>query len=370
MHARGLITGRVGFHHVPTEQGEYFVEAGVAAQVCVVEVGVAAVAEPNVGRNQSQTRFVRILSAVVIQVQEGLRVDVRLPLIHGDVAHLPGVGIIVIEPYRRRQAIHQHIVPLVEDRDSPIAIGQTRKAEGTIRGALGKGKVQAIRVSEAHVALRESEAAVVAAAVQALIRRAAHTLGRDHACHGVGAIRTGDVRVGAVANVLLAGVDDGRVGETNRDVESGRTVLLEEARLADAEEGVMRLLAVQCIGLEPLLAAGNSIRCGCSHHAVSSRHQVGNHCLARDRGQGRAVRLELRTGHDLTGDAQLAAIAAIRRHTRGRLRGKRARIQACFRIEGSGQAVGQRHVEHVVAHLPGRIARSAGIIEQLEGETT
>src|SRR2546427_558970 len=42
----------------------------------------------------------------------------------------------------------------------------------------------------------------------------------------------------------------------------------------------------------------------------------------------------------------------------------RAGIQSGIWIDRSGQAVRQRHVEHVVGHLPGRITRAAGIVEE------
>ena len=52
----------------------------------------------------------------------------------------------------------------------------------------------------------------------------------------------------------------------------------------------MGLLAVQSVGLEPLFAARNPVGAGRGHHAVPSRHQVGNDGLARQRGQSCAVR--------------------------------------------------------------------------------
>ena len=49
--------------------------------------------------------------------------------------------------------------------------------------ALGEREVFAVRISQAYVALGESEAIVRTAAVESLIRRAAHARGRDRACH-------------------------------------------------------------------------------------------------------------------------------------------------------------------------------------------
>ena len=48
--ARVLVSGRVGFHHVPAEQRKYLVEASIAVQVSIVEVRETAIAETNVCR--------------------------------------------------------------------------------------------------------------------------------------------------------------------------------------------------------------------------------------------------------------------------------------------------------------------------------
>src|SRR5205823_2796646 len=103
----------------------------------------------------------------------------------------------------------------------------------------------AVRISKAHEALREGEAIVRAAAIKSLIRRAAHALGRDGARQSIGAVRAGDGRVNARANARLAGIDDLRVGKADGHMVSRRPILLEEARLADPEERIVRLLAVQ-----------------------------------------------------------------------------------------------------------------------------
>src|SRR5207253_8861108 len=116
--------------------------------------GVAAVAETDVGRHQRKTWLVCVLNSVVVQVEEALGVDIRLPLVHGDLSQIDCASIDgVVEPDRRRQAIDQHVVPLVEDGDSPITIGKTGEGELTIRVALGKGEILAVSIAEAHVAL-------------------------------------------------------------------------------------------------------------------------------------------------------------------------------------------------------------------------
>ena len=145
------------------------------------------------------------------------------------------------------------------------------------------------------------------AAVEPLIGRAAQTLAGDFAGDRViaGVRRAGwrAVRVGAVADVGLARIDDRRIRETNADVVRRRPELLEVAGLADSGEYVVRLLAVQSVGLEPLFASGNAVSRRGGDDAPASRHQVGNDRLAGERRQRFAVGLVLRAGHDHAGDA-------------------------------------------------------------------
>ena len=60
VHSRGLVASGIGLDHVPVEQREDFVEAGIAVQVGVVEVREAAIAEANVGRDQRKSRLGRL----------------------------------------------------------------------------------------------------------------------------------------------------------------------------------------------------------------------------------------------------------------------------------------------------------------------
>ena len=69
--ARALVAGRIGFDHVPAEQREDLVEAGVAAQIRIVEIGVAAVAEAIVGRHQREAFFVTVPNTVAVLIEEG-----------------------------------------------------------------------------------------------------------------------------------------------------------------------------------------------------------------------------------------------------------------------------------------------------------
>src|SRR5207253_1754445 len=96
-----------------------------------------------------------------------------------------------------------------------IAIRQASERETPGVVALGECKILAVRISKAHVALREGEATVRAAAVKSLVRRAAHALGCDGARQSIGAVRARDGRVSAAANARLAGIDDSRVGKAD-----------------------------------------------------------------------------------------------------------------------------------------------------------
>src|SRR5215467_1044135 len=94
---RALITSGVGFDYVPAEQREHLIESGVAAQVGVVEVGVAAVAEANISRYQSKTLLVGVTHTVLVRIEERRRVDVGLPLVHGNLAHVSATRIRVAD---------------------------------------------------------------------------------------------------------------------------------------------------------------------------------------------------------------------------------------------------------------------------------
>ena len=158
----------IGFDHIPAEQREYFIEAGIAVQVGVVEIGEAAVAEPDVGRHQRQSRLYRPADAVAVLVEERAGVDVRLPLVHGNLdAKLHRWRAAQSTTDRRGKAVHQHVVPLVKHVMLPIAVREARKSEAAVGIALGEREVFAVRIAEADVALGEPKC-VVAAAVQPL----------------------------------------------------------------------------------------------------------------------------------------------------------------------------------------------------------
>ena len=82
---------------------------------------------------------------------------------------------------RSRKAVDDQIVPLVEDRDSPVAVGKTGKAEGPVGVALGEREIFLVRIAQAHVALGETGGIVRTAAIEPLIRRTAQARGRNPA---------------------------------------------------------------------------------------------------------------------------------------------------------------------------------------------
>ena len=167
--------------------------------------------------------------------------------------------------------------------------------------ALDERKVGAVRVAQADVALGEGKAVARAAAVEPLIWRTAHARGGDMTFHLVAASDAG-------AQAREAIIDDLRIGEADGDVISSRTEFLEVGRLADAHERIVGLLAVQSIGLQPLLAACNPVGVGRGDHTISALIEVVDHGLAGERRQGRAVRLVLRAGNDHADDALLGSI--------------------------------------------------------------
>src|SRR2546429_353790 len=207
--------------------------------------------------------------------------------------------------------------------DSPIPVRKTGQGERSIGVALGEREVFAVWISKAYVALSERKATVVAAAVEPLIRRAAHARGCDHASDSICAARdAGNGRVSAVADSRFAAIDDCWIGKADRYVESRWSILLEVAWFLDPEERIMCLLAVQSVRLEPFFPSRNPVGPRRGHHAVPSRHQVGHDGLTCQRRRSQTVRFERRAGYDRSSDARLSWI--VRSHPR--ILGNRAGI--------------------------------------------
>ena len=284
MGAGVLVAGDIGFNRVPTEQRECLVEVGGTGEVGDQPVRQAAVAVSDGDVGEWNSRLVGLRDAILVVVDEGAGVDVRLPLGRCDVSHSDGLSA-ASYAHRCRKSVYQQIVPLIEYGDSPIARGKTREFEGAIAGALGECEVFAVGIAKAHIALGPVVCVVRTAAVEPLVGSAAQALSGDFAGDCVVAIvsRAGLRTIGvcAVANVRLAGIDDRRIGETNTDVVRRRPELLEVGWLADSDESVLRLLAVQGVGLEPLFAPGNAVSTWDGNRLISSGHQVGDDRLAR-----------------------------------------------------------------------------------------
>src|SRR5256885_17211507 len=54
------------------------------------------------------------------------------------------------EPDGRRETVHQYVVPLVKDSDSPIPVGKPGKTEGSIGGALDR---KSTRLNSSHLVI-------------------------------------------------------------------------------------------------------------------------------------------------------------------------------------------------------------------------
>ena len=153
MYSGRLVTGGVCFNDVPVEQRERLVEIGGAVEVRDEIVGQAAVTEPNGSVDQRNSGLGGLREAILVVVNERPGIDVRLPLLFRNVSDIDGFAAGQVNG--RRESIYDLVVPLIEDGDSPITIGQAREGEGPISVALGEYKVLAVRISEADVALSE-----------------------------------------------------------------------------------------------------------------------------------------------------------------------------------------------------------------------
>jgi len=173
---------------------------------------------------------------------------------------------------------------LIAHRDSPSPAGNVSELEVSVGIAEGKHEIFAVRISQANPALGPGKGIARTARIEPLIRGAAQPLNIDLSRDGVcaRADRTGGAE--ACADILCARVDDRRVGKADGHVISGRPVLLEVAGLGNADEGIVRMLPIECVGLDPLLAASNPVRPRVGLDAEFVRHKVGNDRLSSQRG--------------------------------------------------------------------------------------
>src|SRR4029077_3606774 len=106
-------------------------------------------------------------------------------------------------------------------------------------------------------ALGPRQGLAVAAGVESLVRRPAQALDIHLPLDDVAAGADGAVR--AAADGFVAVIDDFRVRKANAHVIPARPELLEVARLAEADESIVRVLAIQRVGLEPFFATRNAV---------------------------------------------------------------------------------------------------------------
>ncbi len=282
-----LITVRIRFHHVPVKDREDLIKASETLQVGAVEVGETAVAVPDVGRYEREARFGVLRYAITVQVEERPGGEVILPAVNADFSHIAdgaragrsmaqgGVGS-AAHADGCRNPVYDLIVPLVEDRKSPITSGDPLHSKVPLVIALREGDVSAIRATQTGVALRVGKGIASATAVQSLIRWPAHACAGDHSCHGLEARRC----AGTGAERLSAVIDGLRIGKADGNVVSRRSKLLEVARFIDLDESFVVLAAIQGVGLQPFFAPGNPVGPGRGYDAVPSGRHIRNDHLA------------------------------------------------------------------------------------------
>ncbi len=282
MHAGVLEACVVRFGHIPVEQGEGFVEVGVAVDVRQQAVVELAIAHPDPARHLNQSELARILDAIAVAVQEGVLPDVRLPGKRRVIDAGGAAGGAAGDIDRFGGAVHDQVEPLVEHLERPVAVGNPGELELAVLIALGEGEVQAVGIAQAGVALGMGKRLIVfgiargedRAIVKDLAVRTRHVQVRDRAIDGVVAIRAGGAERG------LAGVDDFRVGHAEKHVEAARSELLEVGGFTRPQEGVQEVGAVQRVGLQPFLASSFPRGRGMHGDAEAARHQVLDHDVA------------------------------------------------------------------------------------------
>ena len=350
-----------GLDDQPVHERENFVEAGVAVQIGVVEETEAAVAVADVGRGEREAELEVIGAAAVrhtvaILVDVGTRGDIGPPLRHRELFDRGAA----VDPDRRHQAVEHQVVPLVEHGELEVTRGQIAEHRQAIRVALGEREVLAVRRADGDVALREVIRVVSTAAVDALVGRAAHSCARHlYIQRGIAGqtpavgLRIADARAGGIGAPVF---DDLRVGEADRDVEAAGAELLEVAGFVGLDERLVRLAAVERVGLQPFFAARDAVGRGRGDDFIQPRVQVGDDRLACQWRERQAVGFVLRAGRNHA-DQTVAP------------RRDRAGIQVGDWVDLARQRVRHRVVEHVVGDLAGVVTEAAGLVEQLDLET-
>src|SRR5882762_1578717 len=192
-----------------------------------------------------------------------------------------------------------------------------------------------------------------AAAEKLLVRRARLVQVRELAIDRVVASRRSGIYRTCRAYFMQATVDNLGVGHPHEYVVPARSKFLKVGRFSHLNKGIQGVSAVQRVGLEPLFPPGLSRGSGVYDHTKSSWHEIPDDSLTNQWRRCYAVGLVRRADDDYA-------------HRRSRTVGvgDRTRINTGYGIDHTGQGIGQRHIEHVVGHLPGGVAAAARIVPE------
>ena len=232
-----LITDGIALHDIPVEQREGFVERSEPAEIRVVQIGISAIAEADMGCHQRQSGLTFLGDAVPVEILEAARVHVGLPLQRCNVVDVdvPGddvaVAIQLGQMHGSGQAIDDLIVPLVEHGNAQVAVGKTANFKSAVTVAFGEPEVVAVRIAHAHIALREGKGRAVVAVIKILIRRTADVQAGDLAADRIEATARG-----LGAQIGQAAIDGLGIRKADGDVVARRSEFLEVGWLADSKE--------------------------------------------------------------------------------------------------------------------------------------
>src|ERR1700704_6115793 len=198
-----------------------------------------------------------------------------------------------------------------------------------------------------------------AAAEKLLVRRARLVEVRDLAIDRVVASRGSGIYRTCRAYIMQPAVNNLGVAHPHEYVVPGRSKFLEVGRFSHLHKGIQGVSAVQRVGLEPFFSPGLSRGSGVYDHTKSSWHEILDDSLTNQ------WRLCYTVGFVRRADDDYA-------HRRRRTVGVRDRtsINTGYRVDHAGKGIGQRHIEHVVGHLPGGVAAAAGIVPEHDLEVS
>src|SRR5579871_4235231 len=149
MDACRLIARGIRFHYVPIEQGECLIKVGDAGEVRAEDVGPAAVPVSDSRVDEWNSYLVRLIDTVFVVVDKRPRVNVGLPLLYRNISHIDRLVIPIRDIDRCGEAIHQLIVPLIEDAQPPASAGDSGEREVPVGVALGEHEIFTIGVAQA-----------------------------------------------------------------------------------------------------------------------------------------------------------------------------------------------------------------------------